>query len=185
LEGDWEGGGYSVGSVGAPSGEFLRLWRGGGVFGGVLAQRGGGVFGGVLVGAEGGVGSLVGSWWGLCWCLGGRRGRRQGRKGGPLHFHWPTSRNGSYAVRRNFCALLLGGVHRSRTRNTRSAWDENKKDDFGVSGGKFELNLRVQILTPKLTRQYSHVVGRPYCMGNAVSTQPLKIPTRGRSVGTR
>ena len=26
LEGDWEGGGYSVGSVGAPSGEFLRLW---------------------------------------------------------------------------------------------------------------------------------------------------------------
>jgi hypothetical protein len=31
----------------------------------------------------------------------------------------------------------------------------------------------------KLTRQSSHVVGRPYCMGNAVSTQPLKIRTAG------
>ena len=140
---------------------------------------------GVDLGAEGGVGYLVGSWWGLCWCLGGRRGRRQGRKGGPLHFHRPTSRNGSCAVSRNFCALLLGGVHRSRTRNTRSAWDENEKDEFGVSGENGDWNVRVQILTQKLTRQSSHVVGRPYCMGNAVSTQPLKIPTRGRSVGTR
>ena len=26
MEGDWEGGGYSVGSVRAPSGKFLRLW---------------------------------------------------------------------------------------------------------------------------------------------------------------
>ena len=135
------------------------------------AEGGGGVFGGVLVG------SLLVSW--------GAKGRRQGRKGGPLHFHRPTSRNRSYAVRRKFCALLLSDVHRNRTRNTRSAWDENEKDDFGVSGEKFDLNVRVQILTQKLTRQHSHVVGRPHCMGNAVSTQPLKIPTRGRSVGTR
>jgi hypothetical protein len=33
--------------------------------------------------------------------------------------HRPTSKNGSYAVRRKFRAFLLGNVHRSRTRNTR------------------------------------------------------------------
>ena len=137
---------------------------------------------GVDLGAEGGVGYLVGSWWGLCWCLGGRRGRRQGRKGGPLHFHRPTSRNGSCAVRRKFCALLLGGVHRSRTRNTRSAWDENEKDDFGVSGEKFELNVRVKILTQKLTRPFFSRLRHAELHRNAVSTQPLKIRTAGRSV---
>ena len=129
----WGVGWDSVGSSRGSAGEFLRLLSPGrlGLSGMHHVGFGGlGVDLGVDLGAEGGVGYLVGSWWGLCWCLGGRRGRRQGRKGGPLHFHWPTSRNGSYAVRRKFRAFLLGFVHRSRTSNTRGACDENEKDEI-------------------------------------------------------
>jgi hypothetical protein len=106
-------------------------------------------------------------WWGLegrgAWC--GAVGRRQRKKGGPLNFHRPTSKSGSYAVRRKFRALLLGGVHRSRTRNTRGACDENERTKFGVSGENADWNVRVQILTPKLTGYSSHAVDKPYCMG--------------------
>jgi hypothetical protein len=111
---------------------------------------------GVDLGADrGGVGSLVGSlvgaWGGRG---GGRRGRRQGRKGGPLHFHRPTPKNGSYAVRRKFCAFLLGDVHRSRTRNTRGACDENDKDEIWSQREKCRLECSSTNLDTKTHRPF-------------------------------
>jgi hypothetical protein len=53
-------------------------------------------------------------------------------------------------------------------RETRDAGDENDKDEktkFGVSGENADWNVRVQILTQKLTGQSSHVVDMPHCMG--------------------
>jgi hypothetical protein len=96
-------------------------------------------------------------------------GRRQGKKGGPLNFHRPTSKNGSYAVRRKFRAFLLGDVHRSRTRNTRGACDENERTKFGVSGENADWNVRVQILTPKLTGFFARR-RQAVLHGNAVSS---------------
>jgi hypothetical protein len=62
---------------------------------------------------------------------------------------------------------VLGDVHRSRTRNTRGVCDENERTKFGVSGENenADWNVRVQILTPKLTGHSPHAIDRPHCMG--------------------
>ena len=73
MEGDWEGGGYSVGSVGAPSGEFLRLWSRcrhrtwahlGGTSVGTSAGRGAPSRLGLVCGGWRGIGKAVGTQWG-------------------------------------------------------------------------------------------------------------------------
>ena len=73
LEGDREGGGYSVGSVGAPSGEFLRLWsrcrhrtwaHRGGTYVGTSAGRGAPSQLGLVCGSWREIGKAVGTQWG-------------------------------------------------------------------------------------------------------------------------
>jgi hypothetical protein len=95
------------------------------------ASAGLGVDLGVDLGAEGG----WGLWWGLGGVFGGVLGgegaadkeEREGRCTLTKKIREWIIRPRAHAVCRNFCALLLGDVLRSRTRNTRGIWHLRRK----------------------------------------------------------
>jgi hypothetical protein len=140
----------------------------------------------------GGVGGGLASRWGLGW---GAKGSPTRKKGGGActgtFYDKEDLQNGSHAVRRNICAfLMLSDVHRNRTRNTRSAWDENEKDELGVSGekvctGRGRLECSSTNLDAK-THQTVFVRRRQAVLhGECRLDTAIKNPDGRDSVGTR